>query len=83
MFTLSILEAYANTSIVRSQGKQWITAVSLVSVVEAGVVVGLLVQVLHHESQTVAERQWVSLKADVHQPGKWQPEVEVSAFNPH
>ena len=80
MFVVSFPEAYTNVSIVRSQGKQWITAVSLVSVAEAGVVLGLLVQVLHHEFQTVAERQWVSLKAGVHQPGKWLPEVVVSSL---
>ena len=81
MFTVSFVKAYANASTVRSQGKRWIIAVSLVSVAEAGVALGLPVQVLRHEFQTVAERQWVSLKAGVHQRGKWLPEVEVSSFN--
>ena len=80
MFGVSTPKACANASAVRSQGKQWTTAVSLVSVAAAGVVLGLLVQVLPHESQMAAERQWVSLKAGVHRPGKWLPEVEVSSF---
>lgn len=80
MFGASTLTAYANASAARSQGKQWTTAVSLVSVAAVGVVLGSLVQVLPHESQMVAERQWVSLKAGVHQPGRWLPEVEVSSF---
>lgn len=60
---------------------QWTTVVSLASAAVAAAVLALLVQVCLRESQTVAGRQWVSLKAGVHQLGRWLREVEVSLIN--
>lgn len=57
---------------------QWTIAVSLASAAEVAAVLASLVQVRLRESQTVAGRQWVSLKAGAHRLGKWLREVEVS-----